>query len=33
MYDFSEDGQVMDSMKGKTMIDNFKAMMVEWNNG
>ena len=33
MYDFSEDGQVMQAMKDKKMIDNFKEMMLEYNNG
>lgn len=31
MYDFSEDGQVMNSIKDKSMLKNIRAMMLEYN--
>lgn len=32
MYDFSDDGQVMGSIKNNKMLDNIKTMMIEYGN-
>jgi hypothetical protein len=32
MYDFSDDGQVMESIKTNKMLDNIKTMMIEYGN-
>ena len=33
MYDFTDDGAVMTSIKNKTLIQNIELMMTEYNNG